>query len=594
MAVQRALLLTDVVGSTDLAQRLGDAAMARLWAAHDRAARDLLPSWHGREIDKSDGMLLLFDEAADAVGYALAYQRALSRLEPPLEARAGLHVGAVTLRENSRHDVALGAKPLEVEGLTKSTAARVMSVARGGQILLTAEARRALGGDGLRLQSHGHWRLKGLDEPIELHEVGDDATPFAPPADADKAYRVTAEGPLWRPRRDISTNLGEERDAFVGRKAELLALAHTLESGARLINVVGAGGSGKTRLVRRYARAWLGDWPGGVWFCDLCEARTHDGILFAVATALGVPLKGGDAVAQLGRAIAARGRCLVVLDNFEQVAGLAPATLGPWLDGTTEAAFVVTSRERLHLPGERLLPLEPLALASEAVDLFEVRGRAHRPDFAVVADNRAAIEEVVRLLDGLPLAIELAAARLRVLSPAQLVRRLHDRFSVLGGASGAAARQATLRAAIDWSWQLLLPWEKAAFAQCSVFEGGFTLASAEAVLDLAPWPDAPPAVDAVQSLVDKSCCAAGCTARRAASTSTSHFSACTSASASSRNSSSGRTLRDRSRRRGATAFTSPPSAARRRSNRCARTAERSGARRWRSSSTTRSRRAAVP
>ena len=116
--------------------------MARLWAAHDRAARDLLPVWRGREIDKTDGMLLLFDAASDAVGYALAYQQALNRLVPPLKARAGLHVGPVTLRENSAADVALGAKPIEVEGVAKATAARIMSVAMGGQILLSADARQ--------------------------------------------------------------------------------------------------------------------------------------------------------------------------------------------------------------------------------------------------------------------------------------------------------------------------------------------------------------------------------------------------------------------------------------------------------------------
>jgi class 3 adenylate cyclase len=139
MSDLRALLLTDVVDSTKLSLQVGDAEMARLWAAHDRSARDLLPVWHGREIDKTDGMLLLFDAASDAVGYALAYQQALSQLVPPLKARAGLHVGAVTLRENSPADVALGAKSIEVEGVAKATAARVMSVAMGGQILLSAE-----------------------------------------------------------------------------------------------------------------------------------------------------------------------------------------------------------------------------------------------------------------------------------------------------------------------------------------------------------------------------------------------------------------------------------------------------------------------
>ena len=168
----RALLLTDVVDSTKLSESIGDAAMAEVWAAHDRVARDLLPTWHGREIDKTDGMLLLFEVAADAVNYALAYHEALAGMAVPLKARAGLHVGAVILRENNPEDVARGAKPLEVDGLAKPTAARVMSIARGGQTLLTPEARQALGQTALKLESHGFWMIKGLSDPLELFEVG--------------------------------------------------------------------------------------------------------------------------------------------------------------------------------------------------------------------------------------------------------------------------------------------------------------------------------------------------------------------------------------------------------------------------------------
>ena len=150
------------------------------------------------------------------------------------------------------------------------------------------------------------------------------------------------------------------------------------------------------------------------------------------------------------------------------------------------------------------MTLDPLPLERDAVELFVQRARAQQADFALGPGNRAAVGEIVRLLDGLPLAIELAAARARVLSPAQLVERLRDRFRLLAGARGAAARQATLRAAIDWSWDLLAPWEQAAFAQCSVFERGFTLAAAESVLELTAWPEAPQTIDAMQALVDKS------------------------------------------------------------------------------------------
>ncbi len=503
MSDLRTLLLTDVVDSTKLSLRVGDAHMARLWAAHDRAARDLLPVWHGREIDKTDGMLLLFDAASDAVGYALAYQKALNLLVPPLEARAGLHVGPVTLRENSPADVALGAKPVEVEGVAKATAARVMSVAMGGQILLSADARNALRAEGLRLQSHGHWRLKGLDEPIELFEAGDEHAPFFPPPDGEKAYRVVRQDELWLPVREIRHSLPAEGDAFVGRAQALVDLSRRIQSGARLVSVLGVGGTGKTRLVTRYGRSWLGEFPGGVWFCDLATARGVDGIASAAAQGLDVPLGRDDPVAQLGHAIAGRGRCLVILDNFEQVARFAGQTLGRWLARADQARFVVTTREVLGLSGEVVLALPPLPPADGAA-LFTQRAEAAKPDFRPNPDDLAAIAPLVALLDGLPLAIELAAARVRVMPPRVLLLRMGERFKLLASQGGRLDRQSTLRATFDWSWDLLPPPEKAALAQLSVFEGGFTLEAAEAVIELSPWDDAPWTVDAVQLLVDKS------------------------------------------------------------------------------------------
>jgi len=502
----RTLLFTDVVDSTRGVERLGDARAAEIWAAHDRRGRALLARHRGREIDRTDGFFLLFDEPADAARYALGYHAALADLG--LSARVGIHVGAVTVRENTPEDIARGAKALEAEGLAKPLAARIMALAAGGQTLLSAAAQEALADrlpDGTAIEWHGHYRLKGIEEPIGICELGTPgASPFSPPADVDKAYRVVQDGELWRPVREVRHNLPAERDVFVGRKADLHALAARLDAASRLVTVLGPGGTGKTRLVRRYAWSWLGDWPGGIYFCDLSDARSLDAILGTVAGALDVPLGKDDPGLQLGHAIAGRGRCLVILDNFEQIVAHAAGTVGRWLDRAVEASFVVTSRERLHLQGEELLPLEPLPLRMDAIDLFVARARAQLPDFVLGDGNRAAVAEVVRLLDGLPLAIELAAARVRVLSPVQLVAKLGDRFQVLAGSRGASARQATLRAAIDWSWDLLAPWEQAAFAQCSVFEGGFTLEAAEAVLDLSAWPDAPMAMDAIQALLDKS------------------------------------------------------------------------------------------
>ncbi len=498
-----ALLLTDLVDSTAHAECLGDQAWAALSMHHDHAARNLLRDWRGREIDKSDGFLLIFDHAADALGFALAYHRMLGRLDPPLAARAGLHVGAVVLRSNAQSDVESGAKPIEVDGSNKALAARVMSLAIGGQTLLTAAAREALGTVAQRIVSHGHWRLKGLAEPVELFEAGEFGAPLMPPPDGPKAYRVARQGDLWLPAREARHSLPAQRDAFVGRNEALRELAARFERGARLVSILGMGGSGKTRLATRFGWVWLGDYPGGVWFCDLAPVRSLSGVVQAVAKGLEVPLSDDDPVVQIGHAIARRGPCLVILDNFEQVSRHAEATLGHWLERASEARFLVTTREVLGIQGEEAFALAPLAPA-EATELFMRRAAAARHGFDPDPRERNAIEELTRLLDGLPLAIELAAARARLLSPSALLARMSERFKLLALAGRRQDRQATLRTTFDWSWDLLTPAEKSALAQVSVFEGGFTLEAAEAVVDISAADDALWTADALHSLVDKS------------------------------------------------------------------------------------------
>jgi predicted ATPase/class 3 adenylate cyclase len=502
-APPRALLLTDVVDSTRLSHALGDEAMARVWTEHDRAARDLLRAWRGREIEKTDGLLALFETVADAVGFATGYHRALAALAVPLKARVGIHAGPMTLRETDAADADLGAKRVEVDGLVKPITARVMATALGGQTLLTGDAREALGATALRMLSHGHWRLKGVPEPLELFEIGEAGAPFTPPADDEKAWRVVRQRDLWLPVRDVRHSLPAERDSFVGRSEPLQVLARKLEEGARLVSVLGMGGTGKTRFVTRFASSRLGDYAGGIWFCDLSAARTVDGILFAVAQGLDVPLGKSDPVEQLAQAIAGRGRCLVVLDNFEQVARHAEETLGHWLDGAPQAQFIVTTREVLGIVGEETLALAPLN-RDDGVALFLRRAEAARSGFAPDETDLRAVAELVRVLDGLPLAIELAAARVRVMAPHALLERMNRRFDVLMSRSGRRDRQATLRAAFDWSWELLSDPEKAALAQLSVFEGGFTLASAEAVVRIDAEAHAPATVDLLQWLIDKS------------------------------------------------------------------------------------------
>ncbi len=504
MVADSAVLFTDIVDSTLTTQRLGDERAAALWSEHDRRARNLLRRYGGREIGRSDGLLTLFDTADRAALYALDYHTEMADIG--LTARAGMHVGPIMLREASDDDVALGAKRTEADGLSLPLASRLMAMARGGQTLLTSTAKSALDPTGLGavdIRSHGHYRLKGIDEPVAVFEIGWIAQcSFVPPPDSDKSYRVVRRGELWQPVRDILHRLPAELDSFVGRAGDLAAIARHFTEGARLLTLLGPGGTGKTRLAIRYGHGALGEWPGGIWFCDLSDAASLDGIHYAVASALGVRLGSGDAGAQLTETIAGRGRCLVMLDNFEQVAEHAADTVGRWL-AAPEAAFMVTSRERLHVVGEIVQAVEPLPLDGPAIDLFIARARGVRHDFAPDAAQRRTIAEIVQLLDGLPLAIELAAARISVLAPAQLFERLRDRFKLLSGRRGVN-RQATLRTAIDWSWQLLTAWEQTALEQCSVFEGGFTLTAAEDVVDLSSWPDAPPTIDVVQALVDKS------------------------------------------------------------------------------------------
>jgi predicted ATPase/Tfp pilus assembly protein PilF len=499
----RALFVSDIVDSTGLSWAVGDDEMARLWAKHDHSARGLLAAWSGREIDKSDGMLLLFERMADAAGYALAYHKALAAIGLPLRARVGLHWGPVTLRENSPDDIARGAKPLELEGLAKAIAARVMGIALGGQTLLSDDARAALGdlAPG-RLVSHGHWRLQGIPEPLALHELGEEDASFLPPPDARKAWRVVQSEDQWLPVRDLPNNLPAERDSFVGQRAVLGALAARFVDGARLVSLIGIGGTGKTRIAARYARSWLGAFPGGAWFCDLAAARSEDGVLTAVARALDVPLGRADPVQQLTRAIAMRGECMLVLDNFEQVARHAETTLGRWLDGAPQARFLVTTREVLGIVGEQVISVAPMS-RDDASELFRQRARAADPDYAPCPDDEAASLELVRVLDGIPLAIELAAARVRMMSPRALLGQMHHRFDLLHSRSGRIDRQATLRGAFAWSWDLLNDTERSALAQLSVFRGGFDLAAAEAVVQSTSHP-AMWLTDLLQSLIDKS------------------------------------------------------------------------------------------
>lgn len=301
--------------------------------------------------------------------------------------------------------------------------------------------------------------------------------------------------------RDRS-NLLPDRTRFVGREPERAAI-RSLFAGTRLVSIVGPSGIGKTRLARQIAREELAalEEHGGAWFCDLSAARGPEELLATWAGTLGVPLgRSGpnDGASRLFDAIAARGPILLVLDNLEHAVAAAGPLIEACLDRAPEARILATSIVRLGVESEACFELQPLGL-SEAVELYLERMLRADPHHA---PDAPAIEELVQRLDRIPLAIELAAARSRVLRPRQLLERLGDRFSLLQG--GKAGRHASLESAIRWSWELLSPWEASALAQLSVFAGGLELDAAEAVIDLAPFSAAPPVLDVIEALRDKS------------------------------------------------------------------------------------------
>ena len=362
------------------------------------------------------------------------------------------------------------------------------------------------------------WMSRGVAPDPEIVRLVESQPTLAPPVLSAGVTAPLAPAPATATQGEgrPPTNLLPEADAFVGRGGLLASVAGALSEEVGIHALVGAAGTGKTRLARRVGLEVRDRFPGGVWFVDLSAVRTAEGLDPAVAAALGLAAAGKDPQGQIATALAARGRTLLILDNVEQVVDAAASFVRGLRDAVPGVMFLVTTRTALRLRDEVLHPIEPMAvplggergeelLAIDAVALFVDRARAADPAFQLDATNTDAVAQVVARLDGIPLAIELAAARVRVLSVPALLGRLSHRFALLTSARrDTVARQATLRAAIDWSWRLLPPWEQAALAQCSVFSGTFSIDAVDAIFDLSPWTEAPWALDVLQSLVDKS------------------------------------------------------------------------------------------
>jgi predicted ATPase/class 3 adenylate cyclase len=466
-------LFTDMEGSTRLAQELGDRDFRELLARETALVVGAAEAEGGRTFgSEGDAHFLAFGSAASAIRAAVQAQQALAGEPWPggraVRVRMGIHTGEA-LRVGD-----------DYAGLTLHRVARIAAAAHGAQILVSsATAALAAGGLGdLALRDLGEHRLKDLPEPERIHQVVGDGLPATFPA-----LRTLERAP---------NNLPTALTSFVGR-AEL-AVAHELLRRTRLLTLTGPGGTGKTRLSIALAAEAMADYPDGVWFVPLATLADATLVGPAIATAIGLvadPLH--DPVDRVVDHLRTR-RALLVLDNFEQVLDAAPI-VAQLLREAPDLRAVVSSRAPLRISGEQEFAVPPLSLpepgaerdperllASEAVRLFLERAMAVRADLTLTPENGPAIAEIVRRLDGLPLAIELAAARVRILSPVAIQTRLADRLGLLtGGARDLPARQQTLRGAIEWSHDLLDDGPRHLFARLGVFVGSGRIDTAEGV-----------------------------------------------------------------------------------------------------------------
>jgi hypothetical protein len=426
------LLFTDIEGSTRLLEELGD-GYAEVLAEHRRVLRDAFTQNNGVEVDtQGDAFFVAFARATDALAAAAEGQAALDGGR--VRVRIGIHTGEPTVTEGG------------YVGLDVHKGARIASSGHGGQVVISEATRQLLDADG-DLRDLGEHRLKDLGAPQRLYQLG--ATEFPP-----------LKTLYW-------TNLPIQPTPLVGRERELEE-AGALLAANRLLTLIGPGGSGKTRLALQLAAEAQEDFPDGVFWAPLSAVRDPAVVGRAVGAAIGADEDLADFVD--GK------RLLILMDNFEQIVEAAPM-VSALLAETPNARVLVTSREPLHVDPEQRYAVEPLP-DTDATILFVERAQAVDAGFA----PQPAVTEICRRLDGLPLAIELAAARVAMLAPDELLARLEERLPLLTSRShNAPERQRTLRSTIDWSYQLLSDEEQRLFRRLAAFRGSFSVEAAEAV-----------------------------------------------------------------------------------------------------------------
>lgn len=483
------LFFSDIEGSTRLWEEHSE-EMARALARHDEILTKAVEGSRGEILKNTgDGMIAVFPDADAGMAAAIHVQTALSAEQwasiEPIKVRIGIHNGETEQRDGDHF------------GRAMNRASRIMSAAHGGQVLVSESVVSQV--DQLppdtSLLDLGMHRLRDLSSPEHLFQLVHDG--------------LRNDFPPLRSLDGRPNNLPLQTTDFLGRTDELAAIRVMLDSpGTRLLTLTGPGGTGKTRLALQVAAEKLDDFPDGVFFVDLSAERSPDGVYEAIVRTLDLPATGGGSPLNMLSARLRDKTLLLVLDNFEQVTAAATGLVG-LLQAVPKVTILVTSRETLRVRPEHVFPVPPLPVPhpnwtpdeiadSDAVRLFVDRARAIRPDFALTGDNARTVAQITLRLDGLPLAIELAAARLNVFSPDELLARIQDRLEVLGaGGRDLPDRQRTLWGAIGWSYELLDDSERVLFETMSVFNSA-TLAALESVTGT------PDVVDTVASLVDKS------------------------------------------------------------------------------------------
>jgi predicted ATPase/class 3 adenylate cyclase len=464
-------LFTDLEGST--ANWESDPqAMRGAVARHDELLSGCVIATGGHVVKTTgDGLVAVFGQATDAVAGALGCQQALAAEDWPMAitARMGMYTGEASPVDGDYHAPVL------------NRAARVMSAGHGGQVLLAGSTAAVVGADlpdGAGLVDLGEHRLRDLGRPEHLFELThpDLSRDFAPLRTLDV----------------LPSNLPLQLSSFVGREREQRAIVEALDR-SRLVTLIGVGGVGKTRLALQSAAGLLPRFRDGVWLCELAALREPDRLAEVVAAALGVSERPGMSMQESLIAFLSDEQVLLVIDNCEHLLRPAARLIAAVQAACPSVSVLATGREGLSVAGEQLLMVAPLdipdpdadsaaAATCEAVELFVERARSHRADFDLDDTNRGDVVGLCTRLDGLPLAIELAAARIPMMSPGEILRRLDRRFRLLsGGAQLGIERHQTLRAAVDWSYDLLEPDEAELLGRLSVFTGGWTLEAAETV-----------------------------------------------------------------------------------------------------------------